>query len=48
MFQKEITVLAVDDEPDVLSITKLALRGMSVGGNCVASKKLLNAVVSIQ
>jgi len=32
MFQKEITVLAVDDEPDVLSVTKLALRGMHVGG----------------
>src|SRR5712691_8512246 len=32
MFTKEITVLAVDDEPDVLSVTKLALRGMNVGG----------------
>src|SRR5215208_2488362 len=32
MFAKEITVLAVDDEPDVLSITKLALRSMKVGG----------------
>jgi CheY-like chemotaxis protein len=32
MFQKEITVLAVDDEPDVLSVTKLALRSMKVGG----------------
>jgi CheY-like chemotaxis protein len=32
MFQKEITVLAVDDEPDVLSVTKLALRNMTVGG----------------
>ena len=32
MFQKEITVLAVDDEPDVLSITKLALSSMKVGG----------------
>ena len=32
MFAKEITVLAVDDEPDVLSVTKLALRNMTVGG----------------
>ena len=32
MFQKEITVLAVDDEPDVLSVTRLALRSMKVGG----------------
>ena len=32
MFAKEITVLAVDDEPDILSVTKLALRSMSVGG----------------
>lgn len=32
MFAKEITVLAVDDEPDVLSITKLALSSMKVGG----------------
>ena len=32
MFQKEINVLAVDDEPDVLSVTKLALRDMKVGG----------------
>ena len=32
MFAKEITVLAVDDEPDVLSVTKLALRSMKVGG----------------
>ncbi len=32
MFAKEITVLAVDDEPDVLSVTKLALRSMNVGG----------------
>ena len=32
MFAKEITVLAVDDEPDVLSVTKLALRSMTVGG----------------
>jgi CheY-like chemotaxis protein len=32
MFQKEINVLAVDDEPDVLSVTKLALRSMKVGG----------------
>jgi len=32
MFAKEITVLAVDDEPDVLSITTLALRSMNVGG----------------
>ena len=32
MFAKEITVLAVDDEPDVLSVTKLALGSMTVGG----------------
>jgi CheY-like chemotaxis protein len=32
MFAKEITVLAVDDEPDVLSVTKLALSSMKVGG----------------
>lgn len=32
MFATEITVLAVDDEPDVLSVTKLALRSMKVGG----------------
>src|SRR5215510_4001319 len=32
MFAKEVTVLAVDDEPDVLSVTKLALRSMKVGG----------------
>jgi CheY-like chemotaxis protein len=32
VFAKEITVLAVDDEPDVLSVTKLALRSMKVGG----------------
>jgi len=32
MFAKEITVLAVDDEPDFLSVTKLALRSMKVGG----------------
>jgi CheY-like chemotaxis protein len=32
MFAKEVTVLAVDDEPDVLSVTKLALRNMTVGG----------------
>jgi CheY-like chemotaxis protein len=32
MFAKEITVLAVDDEPDVLSVTTLALRNMKVGG----------------
>src|SRR5213078_1197307 len=32
MFAKEISVLAVDDEPDVLSVTKLALRNMKVGG----------------
>jgi CheY-like chemotaxis protein len=32
MFAKEITVLAVDDEPDVLSVTTLALRSMKVGG----------------
>jgi CheY-like chemotaxis protein len=32
MFAKEITVLAVDDEPDVLSVTRLALSSMKVGG----------------
>jgi CheY-like chemotaxis protein len=32
MFAKEITVLAVDDEPDVLSVTRLALGSMKVGG----------------
>jgi CheY-like chemotaxis protein len=32
MFAKEIIVLAVDDEPDVLSVTKLALSSMKVGG----------------
>jgi CheY-like chemotaxis protein len=30
--RKEITVLAVDDEPDVLAVTTLALRNMKVGG----------------
>jgi CheY-like chemotaxis protein len=32
MFQKEIPVLLVDDEPDVLAVTKLALRDCRVDG----------------
>ena len=32
MFQKSFPVLLVDDDPDVLSVSKLALRGMTVFG----------------
>ena len=32
MFQKEFEVLVVDDDPDVLAVTKLAMRGIKVYG----------------
>jgi CheY-like chemotaxis protein len=57
MFQKEITVLAVDDEPDVLSLTKLALRSMKVRGlplkvytamSKVEAIELLNGPLGVQ
>ena len=32
MFFKEWNILVVDDEPDVLAVTKLALRNVSVYG----------------
>ena len=28
MFQKEFEVLVVDDDPDVLAVTRLAMRGI--------------------
>ncbi len=32
MFQKEWAVLVVDDDPDVLAVSKLAMRGFEVNG----------------
>jgi hypothetical protein len=32
MFQKEWEVLIVDDDPDVLAVSRLALRGVKVRG----------------
>jgi CheY-like chemotaxis protein len=32
MFQKEFEVLVVDDDPDVLAVTRLAMRGIKVYG----------------
>ena len=42
MFQKEWEVLIVDDDPDVLAVSRLALRGVKVWGvplklHCCAS-----------